>query len=123
MIALIVVFAGLICVAGIAIIVNPAAVTRLLAGSAGRLELQVLAVVIRLALGIALVLSADASRFPAAVHVLGWISIVAALGLAAIGRQRFIALMRWSMQWVPRFGRIAGVVATALGAFLIYAFV
>lgn len=123
MIILIIVFAVFIVLAGVALLVNPAYVARLLADSAYRLELHVLAVLVRLLLGGLLVYCAAASRFPLAVHVLGWVSIAAAVILAVIGRQRFIALMNWALQWVKAFGRVAGLIAAALGAFLIHAFV
>lgn len=123
MIILIIIFASFILLAGVAMMVNPAYFARLLADSAYRVELHVLAVVIRLLLGGLLVYCAAASRFPLVIHVLGWVSVVAALVLAVIGRQRFIALMNWVLQWVLKFGRVAGLIAAALGAFLIYAFV
>jgi hypothetical protein len=123
MIILILILASFILLAGVAMLVNPAYFARLLADSAYRVELHVLAVVIRLLLGGLLVYCAAASRFPFVIHVLGWVSVIAALVLAVIGRQRFIALMNWALQWVQKFGRVAGLIAAALGAFLIYAFV
>lgn len=122
MTVLIVVLAVLITLSGLAITIKPAWLGSFLQRNAQRLELHMLAVGIRLLLGTLLVVAAGASRFPVIVHWLGWIAIVAALILAVMGRQRFVRLMRWALGLLDSFGRVAGLIAAALGAFLLYAF-
>jgi hypothetical protein len=123
MVALIIVFAGLVCVAGLLLFANPADAIRLLAKNADTVRLHILAVAVRLLMGIALVLSADDSRFPASIYILGWLSIVATIVLAAIGRRRFIALMHWATRQAESLGRFAGAITVAFGVFLFYAFI
>jgi hypothetical protein len=56
-------------------------------------------------------------------EVIGWLSIVAAIFLAVMGRRNFNRLMSWALSLSKPFGRVGGVLAVALGAFLIYSFV
>lgn len=119
---LILLFAALIVLAGVALIIQPLWVTTQLEKYQESVVLHLLAVVVRLLLGAALVLQAGNSHFPHVIYVLGWISIIAALVLAVIGRIRFSQMMRWALRLAESYGRAAGVLATALGAFLIYAF-
>jgi hypothetical protein len=78
---------------------------------------------VRLVLGALLVTQADLSRFPLTIELLGWLAIVAALVLAAIGRRNFQRLLVWVLSVMAPFQRAAGVFAAGFGAFLIYAFV
>ncbi|MGB5246325.1 MAG: hypothetical protein WBM54_09205 [Woeseia sp.] len=119
----ILIFALLITVSGISLIVKPLVIRSFLEKNVDRLELHVFAVGARLLLGLVLVYHADSSRYPVAMHWLGWIVVGAALGLAVIGRQNFVRLLRWAMQLLGSFGRIAGLIAAVFGAFLFYAFV
>lgn len=54
----------------------------------GRSWLMPLAVGIRIVLGVALLLVAEASAFPILFNVLGWIAIIAAIALPFIGMER-----------------------------------
>lgn len=119
----IMIFGALICVAGLVILVNPESIFGPIRRNSDGIGLQVLAVVVRLVLGVFLVLEADASRFPHLIEVLGWLSIFAALLLLVIGRARFKRLMTWSLSKVKPLGRPAGLLAMVFGAFLVYAFV
>ena len=85
--------------------------------------LQLLAVAVRLVIGALLIVQSDISKFPAVIEVIGWISIVAAIFLAVMGRRNFIRLMSWALSLSKPFGRVGGIFAVAFGAFLIYAFV
>lgn len=123
MIVLILIFGALILLAGIAISFNPQRVFEFLRAKAERVELQVLAVGVRLILGALLIVHAAASKFPIVIEVIGWISIAAAVLLTVIGRQKFIRLMSWALKLIDPLGRIVGIFATVFGAFLIYAFV
>lgn len=118
----ILILAVLITASGITLIVKPLAISSFLEKNADRIELHVFAVAVRLLLGLALVYSAAASRYPVAMHWLGWIAVGAALVLAVMGRQNFVRLLSWGMQLVGPFGRIAGFIAAAFGAFLFFAF-
>jgi len=120
---LIIILSALILVVGLAIILKPAVVFGIFRKNSEKIELQILAVVIRLALGALLVYQADASKYPIVIEVIGWILIVAAVFLTVIGRQKFIQFITWTLKFVKPFGRIGGYFAVVLGIFLIHAFI
>ena len=123
MTALILIFAALTLLAGIVIVVNPEVIFGTLRNHLDKLALHVLAIVVRLVLGVLLIYQSDISRYPLAIEIIGWISIAAAIILAVIGRDNFMRLMSWALSQVKPFGRVGGVAALGFGAFLIYAFV
>ena len=79
------------------------------------------AVLVRLALGLALVISSPASRFPLVFLVLGCVAIAAGVVAAFLGRDRLRRFVNW---WVERFSpltiRLWALFAMALGGFLLY---
>ena len=103
--------------------INPETVFGLLHRNADSLGLHILAVVVRLIIGAALVLYAAESRYPAAILILGWISIAAASVFGIMGRTKFTGLMSWALGLAPSFGRIGGLLAIIFGGFLIHAVV
>ncbi len=119
----IIMFGGLTLLTGIIIIINPEIIFGLLKKHIERLELQLLAVVVRLVLGGLLLYLSGASRYPFAIEIIGWISIIAALFLSVIGRDNFKRLMSWALSLEKSFGRVSGFIAVCFGAFLVYAFV
>ena len=123
MIALIILFGVLTLLAGMVIVVNPDSVFGLLKQHVGSLALHVLAVGVRVLIGILLILEAESSRFPLVIEVIGWLSIIAAVVFALIGRCRFQRLMRWALSLAKPYGRIGGIIAIGFGAFIVYAFV
>ena len=122
MIALIIIFAVLTSLAGIVIIINPEFIFGYLRNSLDKLVIHILAVFIRLVLGVLLIAQSDISRFPFVIEMIGWLSIVAAIFLAVMGRYNFKRLMLWALSLKPH-GRVGGVFAAAFGIFLIYAFI
>jgi len=118
----IIVFGMLTCLTGVAILINPQLVFGFLRKHSDKIALHVLAIVTRLVLGIFLILQSDESRYPLAIEVIGWLSVVSALVFAALGRDKFSRLMAWALSFVKTLGRVGGVVAMAFGAFLVYAF-
>jgi len=108
--------------AGIVLMVNPNLVFGMLNRQSQSLGLHILAVVVRLLLGVLLVYQADASRYPLAIEIIGWISIIAAAFLTVIGRDRFKRLISWALSVAKSFARVGGVLAVCFGAFLIHAF-
>jgi len=82
--------------------------------------LMFLAVGIRVALGIALLLVAKDSAFPLAFNILGWFAIVAAVALPFIGMARIKALIDW-IETLPTIAiRLWVLVGIALGGFLLF---
>ena len=120
---LIIIFGALTLLAGIVIVINPEVIFGFLRNNLDKLELHILAVVVRLVLGVLLIYQSSISKFPFVIEIIGWLSIVAAIFLAVMGRRNFNRLMSWALSLVKPFGRVGGVLAVAFGAFLIYAFV
>ena len=119
----IIIFGALICLAGLVLLVNPEIVFGLFRNKSDKVGLHVLAVVVRLVLGAFLVIQAGVSKFPHVIEFIGWLSIVAAIVLAVIGRNNFRSLMAWALSKAKTWGRPSGLLALALGAFLVYAFI
>ncbi len=119
----IIIFGTLTCLAGIVILVNPEIVFGFLRKHSDRIELQILAVAIRLVPGVFLIYQSGASKYPFVIEIIGWLSIVAAVFFAVIGRNNYSRLMTWALSQVKILGRVSGVITTAFGAFLIHAFV
>jgi len=120
---LVIIFGALTLLAGIVIVINPEVIFSFLRNNLDKLELHILAVVVRLVLGVLLVYQSNVSKFPFVIEIIGWLSIVAAIVLAVMGRRNFNRLMSWALSFVKTSGRVGGVLAVAFGAFLIYAFV
>ena len=109
--------------AGVIIVINPESVFGLMRRKLNSLGLHILAVVVRIIIGVALIICAAESKYPTAIIILGWISIVAASVLGIMGRANFKRLMSWALSVVPSFGRIGGLLAILFGSFLLYAVV
>jgi hypothetical protein len=123
MTVIIIIFGALTLVAGIVIVINPEVIFGFLRNNLDRLELHILAVVIRIVIGVLLIYQSSVSKFPLVIEIIGWLSIVAAIILAVMGRRNFNRLMSWALSLAKPLGRVGGVLAMAFGAFLIYAFV
>lgn len=108
--------------AGIFILIKPAVIFDFLLGNIARTEIYIIAVVVRLAIGIILIVQSGHSKYPFGVEVLGWLFIIAAVCLAAIGRNRFIKLVSWALNTLKPFARLGGLVAILFGGFIIHAF-
>jgi hypothetical protein len=93
---LIIIFGALTLLAGIVIVINPEIIFGVLIKHRDKLELHILAIVVRLMLGGLLIYQSSASKFPFAVEIIGWLSVVAAIFLAVIGRRKFKNLMSWA---------------------------
>jgi hypothetical protein len=120
---LIIIFGALILLAGVVIVIDPEVIFGYLRRNIDRLTIHILAVVVRLVIGVLLIHQSDLSKFPLVVEIIGWLSIVTALSLAFMGRHNFRRLMTWALNFLKPFGRAGGVFAAAFGGFLIYAFV
>ena len=116
-------FALLIFVAGIIVLFDPEIIFGAIRGNLDKPGLQVVAIVLRLVLGILLIEYAPVSRFPLIIEILGWLSIAAALTFMLIGRANFLRLMNWALSLLKPYGRIGGIFAAAFGGFLFYAFI
>jgi hypothetical protein len=122
MIGLIIAFGVFITTAGLAMLIRPALVIGMIQAHGERVWVYAVAIGIRAVLGLVLIQQAAHSKFPLVISVLGWISLLAALSLAALGRRRFARLIYWIIARVGSFAPVGGLLAVLLGAFLVYAF-
>ena len=119
---LIIIFAALILIAGIIILINPEYFLAFFSRHVKRIEVHVIAVLVRFVIGVLFITQSDHSRYPLTIQILGFLSIVVAVCLAIIGRDRFVKLMGWAINtWSP-FARWGGILAIVFGAFVIHAF-
>lgn len=123
MTVLIIIFGALTLLAGIVIVINPEIIFGFLRNNLDKLVLHILAVAVRLVIGVLLISQSNVSKFPFVIEIIGWLSIVAAIFLAVMGSRNFNRLMSWALSFLKPFGRVGGVFAAAFGAFLIFAFV
>jgi hypothetical protein len=123
MTVIIIIFGALTLLAGIVIVINPEVIFGFMRNNLDRLELHILAVVIRIVIGVLLIYQSSVSKFPLVIEIIGWVSVVAAIFLAVMGRRNFNRLMSWALSLAKPIGRVGGALAMAFGAFLIYAFV
>ena len=79
-----------------------------------------LAVGVRLGLGVLLLVVAPDCRLPVVIQAVGGVSIVAAGVLLVVGRSRLDTFIEW---WLgrPELLCVSGATAVALGALLVYA--
>ena len=117
----IVLFGVFMVLTGAAILVRPGLFVDLIKRHIGSLSLQVLAVVVRLAIGILLILYADQSRFPLTLQVLGCIAVAAAVIGAILPRDTFQKLISWALDKFSGYMRVGSLGALIFGGFLIYA--
>ncbi len=123
MITLIIVFGVFIFLAGLYLLVRPAKFIGQIEALGERAWVYALAIGIRAVLGLILIQQAVNSKFPLVIEVLGWISLVAAIILATLGRRRFTRLMFWIIGKARPIAPVGGFFAVLFGAFLVYAFV
>jgi hypothetical protein len=120
---IIIVFGILMLLAGLIILINPETIFAPIRDKSDKLYIHIFAVVMRMILGVLLISQSGLSRYPLIIEVLGWLSIIAAIVLAVIGRRNFKRLMSWAFSLLEPWGRAGGVLATVFGAFLVYAFI
>lgn len=112
-------FAVLMMIMGIWILFRPEPVYGYIERKRQDLSTHVLAVIVRVILGTALILAASQSSFPVVFNVLGGLSIVAAALFLLIGRKRFQQLLSCALSIGPKIHHLAGLAAFALGVFLL----
>lgn len=79
------------------------------------------AILVRVMLGVTLLVVAPTSKFPAALLVIGWLAIAAAIGVVLMGRGRLRKFVQWFLDgFSPALIRVWMLFALAFGGFLIY---
>jgi hypothetical protein len=78
------------------------------------------AILVRVILGLALLGAASDSRFPGTFRVLGWIAIIAAVGIVVIGKARVRRLVTRFYRLQPGFVRASLLIGIVFGSILVY---
>jgi hypothetical protein len=78
------------------------------------------AIAVRILLGAVLLTAAQVAKFPMTFTILGWVAIVAAIGLLIMGQSGMVKLVAWVARWPEAIIRTWLVFGLAFGAFLIY---
>jgi len=112
----------LIAIAGIFMLCVPDVVLDYLDENKSKPWVHQIAIGVRIVLGTLLLLNASVSSFPALIEVFGWVSIIAAIVLLAIGKLRFVKLMDWVLNLLRPYARAGGVAAFSFGCFIAYSF-
>ena len=79
-----------------------------------------LAIIVRILLGLALIFAAPDSRFPGLFQFIGWLAIIAAVGLAGLGQDRMRGIVAWFDKLSDTVFRGWLVIAIIFGASLAY---
>ena len=122
MIYLIILFGGLMTIAGIVLLIRPVLIIDFIESSGDKVWLYISAIVVRILMGWILIQYSVYSKSPLILEVLGWLVIVAALAFLLMGHSRFVRFLRWIIGIFKPFGWLAGVFAMVFGVFLVYAF-
>jgi len=118
---LIIAFGLFVVVMTAVLVLYPEKLTEFLLHHAGDVWMHVLAAVMRITIGVALLLYASHSRFPQTLQILGWIALIAGVMVALIPPARFKQLITWAFERFGAYTRIAAVAALIFGVFIIYA--
>ena len=118
---LIILFGVLIVVVGLVMLVRPSPFIDYLRRYSLTTSMQVLAVAVRIVLGLALILYADQSKFPLVLEIIGWLSLAAAVTIAVIPHAQFERLISWVLDRFASYVWIGALAALGFGLFLVYA--
>ena len=111
---------GLICLAGLLILVSPAKFRDLFNSFTGQPR-YLFAIIFRIIFGAVLLWEAANLKFPFAMQIIGGISIAAAIALLLMGQDRMDRMIDWFMsKFSDTLMRVWSVLALAFGGFLIY---
>jgi len=117
----IILFGLFIVVIAFVMLIKPALFNDSMRRFTGTASMYILAIAIRLGIGIVLLIYANQSSFPLTLQIIGGISILAGVILAVISRVRFEELITWMLDRFAQYTRVAALIALLFGVFLIYA--
>ena len=118
---LIILFGVLIITVALVMLIRPIPFTNYLRHYSTTISMQVLAVVVRIILGLALILYADQSKFPIILEIIGWLSVAAAITVAVIPHVQFERLISWVLDRSEHYVWVGALAALGFGVFLVYA--
>ncbi|WP_068545320.1 hypothetical protein [Thalassotalea crassostreae] len=113
---------ALIVFAGVLLVIKPLIIIGYLKSHKDSLWLYLSAIIVRVIVGYLLIVFAKHSIYPAAITVIGWIAVVAALAFLVMGRAKFTLLLTWLINSAMGYARLMGILAIIFGSFILYAF-
>ena len=114
-------FGVFILLGSVTLIVNPKYILGIFANYGDTPGLHIFAIIVRIILGIALVIAAADSKYPIALQILGWLTLIIVFVLSAMGRKRFKSLIKWSLGINPSIQRVMGFFGILFGSLLFHA--
>lgn len=105
---------------GILLLIKPEFIFSWIADNAENQSLYILAIGIRLILGFSFIIAAKSSKYPVFIKIFGYIALIAAVVLIIIGKKGFQDLIISVFPHIKGYMVFIGLVAMALGAFLMY---
>jgi hypothetical protein len=79
-----------------------------------------IAIIVRIILGTAAILAAPVSRLPIFLYIIGGVSLIAALALVIMGKQRFGRLILWVAAWPSPLLRTGLVLGMLFGVAMVW---
>ena len=112
----------IILVLGISLLIKPEIIFGWLEENMENTSLYISAIVLRLVLGILLLIAAKESKYPGVIKFFGYLAIIAAVLFIFMGHESFQHNFLSLIPTIKPYAPVIGLVAMALGSFLIYAF-
>lgn len=115
-------FGLLMLVLGLSLVIYPSFIFGWFEGNMENSSLYVIAIVVRVALGILFILSAKESKFPGAIKFFGYLFLIAAIILILIGKTNFFHFIQSMIPGFKPYAPFVGILSMAFGGFIVYAF-
>lgn len=122
MIELTIAISVLLIVASVGVLITPDFIFSFLKYNKDRKSIYILAILVRILLGVLLIGLANYSLYPAVIKFLGFITLSAAVFLILIGRDNFRRLLSWVLNKTKPIARFGGMLGIIFGVFMLYAF-
>lgn len=120
MVLLVQIFAAFVALIGFLGLFTPAKLVGMVAALFDGIAGLWVAVSLRLVIGVLLLLTASASRFPLVFQIIGAISIVSAVVAVFMGQERIKNFTMWFVRKPAGFTRLWSLIAIAFGVFIYY---
>ncbi|ALM09060.1 hypothetical protein SB49_15625 [Sediminicola sp. YIK13] len=109
-------------VAGISLLFYPELLIGWIKDNMENTSLYITAIGIRLVIGLLFIVAARQSKYPAAIKLIGYLFIVAAIVLMFIGPGGFQHFISTIIPEVKPYAPLAGILSMVFGGYIIYAF-
>ena len=107
---------------GISLLIKAEIIIGWIENNMEKTSLYILAIAVRLVLGVLFIVAARASKYPRIIKFLGYLFLVAAIIFILIGQESFQGFISSLIPDVKPFAPLSGLLSIAFGGFLIYAF-